>query len=258
MMMTRALLTLCVITGWSAMAMAKSKTTKAKAEPAPNALTAAEKKAGWKLLFDGQSSKGWRLFKGTAFPEKGWGVQDGTLRFTPAGEKPGDIVTVDQFESFELKLDWRIAPGANSGIKYLVDEAMVKDGGRYGLSFEYQILDDDKHPDAKKGKDGNRTAGALYDLIAPKQKAARPPGEWNEARLVVDGNRVEHWLNGVKVVEFERGSPELKALIAESKYKTIAGFGEAPRGHVLLQEHGDEVAFRNIKIRPIAHKHAAK
>jgi hypothetical protein len=220
---------------------------------APNTLTAAERKAGWKLLFDGKSGEGWRGFKSDAFPAQGWVVKDGAL-VHERGVKAGDIVTAEQYDSFELRFEFRLTEGANSGLKYLVDEALVKEG-RAGVSFEFQVLDDAKHPDAKLGKSGNRTCGSLYDLIAAAaDKVVRPIGEWNEARLLVDGARVEHWLNGKQVLAFERGSPALKALIADSKYKSIAGFGEAARGHLLLQDHHDEVAFRNLKLRKLSSK----
>jgi hypothetical protein len=227
---------------------------RAQAEPAKpaalNTLTAAEKAAGWRLLFDGKTTKGWRAFKKDAFPEgTRWVVQEGILHRQP-GPRSGDIVTVDQFDSFDLTWEWNIAPGGNSGVKYLVDEAMSKKSDD-GVGFEYQMLDDEKHPDAKKGKDGNRTCASLYDLIpAAKTKPLHPPGQWNESRVVVDGNHVEHWLNGVKVLSFERGSPEMKKLIAESKFKDISGYGEVAKGHLLIQDHGNEISFRNIKIRP--------
>lgn len=223
--------------------------------PAPgNTLSPAEKKAGWTLLFDGKTTRGWRGFRREAFPAGGgWIVEEGALKRSKPGEKPGDIVTVDQYDDFELKLDWRLSSGGNSGIKYLVDESLVK-SGYGGLGFEFQILDDDRHPDAKKGAPGTRTCGALYDLIAPQGKRVNPPGEWNEARLLVNGTHVEHWLNGVKVLEYERGSPALKTLIAGSKYKVNPGFGEPARGHILLQDHDDEVWYRNIKIRRLKHK----
>lgn len=221
---------------------------------APNTLTPAEKAAGWKLLFDGKTTQGWRGFRRDKFPEGGWAIENGTIKHLAGGgeqsQQGGDIITVGQYDNFELQLEWRIAPGANSGVKYLIDENMVKTG-HSGVGFEMQILDDDRHPDAKMGKNGNRTAGSLYDLIPPKNKVLRPVGEWNQSRLVVNGNHIEHWLNGVKVVEFERGSPEMKALIAESKYKNIPGFGEVRKGHILLQDHGNEVWFRNIKIREL-------
>jgi hypothetical protein len=228
--------------------------TRAGAEAA-NTLTAKEKAAGWQLLFDGKGTAGWRGFKSETFPEKGWKVIEGVLVHEKA-VKAGDIITKETYDNFELRLDFRLSPRANSGIKYLVDENLVKDA-KQGVSFEYQILDDELHPDAKKGKNGNRTCGGLYDLFPPSaERAVRPMGQWNEARVVVDGNKIEHWLNGKKVLSFVRGGPELKAAIAESKFKDIPGFGETARGHILLQDHNDEIAFRNIKIRKIT-KHAA-
>jgi len=225
-----------------------------KREAAPNTLTKEEKAAGWKLLFDGKTTNGWRGFRREGFPAEGWAIEDGTIKHVK-GEGAqslhgGDIITVGQYDNFELRLDWKLTPGGNSGIKYLIDEKMVKTG-HSGLGFEMQVLDDEGHPDAKAGHDGNRTAGALYDLIAPQKKAAKPAGEWNQVRLIVHGNHVEHWLNGVKVVEYELGSPRLKSLIAQSKYKDIPGFGEVRKGHILIQDHGDEVWYRNVKIREL-------
>jgi 3-keto-disaccharide hydrolase len=232
-------------------ALAKSKAAPAPATP--NTLTAKEKKDGWKLLFDGKSTKGWRAFKSAPFPAEHWVAKDGNL-VCMGGKKVTDIVTEDQFDNFEFAWDWRMTPKGNSGLKYLVDENMSKKGND-GIGFEYQLLDDDLHPDAKKGKDGNRTAGSLYDLIpAGKEKVLNPVGEWNASRLLVDGNHIEHWLNGVKVVSFERSSPEMKARIADSKYKTIEGFGEVQKGHLLLQDHDSEVYFRNMKIRALKKK----
>ncbi|HZS09308.1 MAG TPA: DUF1080 domain-containing protein [Blastocatellia bacterium] len=227
----------------------------AKKEAPPNTLTKEEKAAGWRLLFDGKTLAGWRGFHRDKVPEERWVVEDGSIKKLPAegelGQAGGDLITVDQFENFEFQLEWKITKGGNSGIKYLVTEDLPKTG-HSAVSFEMQILDDDNHPDAKMGRNGNRTASSLYDLIPPaKNKILRPVGEFNQIRLVKKGNHVEHWLNGVKVVEFELGSPELKALIAESKYKNIAGFGEARKGHILLQDHGDSVWFRNIKIREL-------
>ena len=223
------------------------------AAAAPNTLTAAEKAAGWKLLFDGKTTAGWRGYHSTTFPAQGWAVEDGAIKKVAKGEKPdsgGDIITTGEYGNFELALEWKLAPGGNSGLKYLITE--TPDGkGHSGVGYEMQILDDERHPDAKEGVNGNRTAGALYDLIAPSTHAAKPIGEWNQARLVVRGHHVEHWLNGQKVVQFEIGSPEMKALIAKSKYKDIKGFGDATSGHILLQDHGDEVSFRNIKLRQL-------
>jgi hypothetical protein len=214
-----------------------------------NTLTAAEKKAGWQLLFDGKTTSGWHGVKTEKFPADHW-VADGGILKCVGGKNNVDIVTDQQYDSFDFKWEWRITPGGNSGVKYLVDEAMSKPG--FGIGFEYQLIDDDKHPDAKAGRDGNRTVGSLYDLIpADKAKVVKTPGEWNESRLLVDGNHVEHWINGKKVLSFERGSAEMKDLIAKSKYKSIAGFGEVPKGHLLLQDHETEVAFRNLKLRVI-------
>lgn len=204
---------------------------------------------GWRPLFDGRTSAGWRGFKLPAFPERGWTIAEGTLRSDPGSDV--DIVTTQSFSQFELWLEFRLAPGANSGIKFLVDEALVP-RGHHGLGFEYQLIDDDRHPDARQGKPGTRTCGALYDLIAPgASKVLRPPGQWNQVRLVVDGTRVQHWLNGVKLLEFQPGSPALAALIAGSKYRAQKTFGSPTRGHILLQAHGDEVAFRAIRVREL-------
>jgi hypothetical protein len=235
----------------SAPALAKSKPTAA-AGPA-NVLSSKEKAAGWKLLFDGKTTKGWRSFKSAPFPAEHWVAKDGALECV-GGKKVTDIVTEEEFDNFEFAWDWRITERGNSGVKYLVDEAMSPKGND-GIGFEYQLLDDDKHPDAKKGKDGDRTAGSLYDLIpASKDKVLHPVGEWNESRLLVDGNHVEHWLNGVKVLSYERGSPDMKTRIAESKYKDIKGFGEGHKGRLLLQDHDSEVYFRNMKIRVLKKK----
>ena len=244
-----AILTLSVVSGSQAFAQAQPGAGAA----APNTLTAAEKAAGWKLLFDGKTTAGWRGYHSTTFPAQGWAVEDGAIKKVAKGEKPGsggDIITTGEYGNFELALEWKLAAGGNSGLKYLITE--TPDGkGHSGVGYEMQILDDERHPDAKEGVNGNRTAGSLYDLIAPSTHAAKPIGEWNQARLVVRGHHVEHWLNGQKVVQFEIGSPEMKALIAKSKYKDIKGFGEATSGHILLQDHGDEVSFRNIKLRQL-------
>jgi hypothetical protein len=221
-----------------------------------NALTAKEKAAGWQLLFDGKTASAWRSFKGDKFPDKGWKVVDGALVHEKA-VKAGDIVTRDSYENFDLRFDFRLSPRANSGVKYLVDENLVKDS-KQGVAFEYQVLDDALHPDANKGKNGNRKCGGLYDLIPPTEAAAKPMGEWNEGRILVENNKVEHWLNGKKVLSFVRGGPELKAAIADSKFKDIAGFGENTSGRILLQDHNDEIAYRNIKIRKIVPRAASR
>jgi hypothetical protein len=225
------------------------------ADPAPNTLTAAEKRQGWKLLWDGQTTKGWRAAKGKEFPKAGWEIKDGELSVVETGgaesRAGGDIVTEAAYAAFELKLDFRLTPGANSGIKYYVDTELNKGEGS-AIGLEYQLLDDAKHPDAKAGRDGNRTLASLYDLIpAAASKPAKPIGEWNEARIVSDGRHVEHWLNGAKVLEFERGSEGFRKLVAISKYKVWPSFGERPGGPILLQDHGNRVSFRNVKIREL-------
>jgi hypothetical protein len=252
----RTVLAALLISGVAVPAVLAHTRSAAAGAAAPNTLTPAETAAGWKLLFDGKTTNGWRGYHATTFPAQGWAVEDGAIKRVGKGEKPGtggDIITTGEYGNFELALDWKLSPGGNSGIKYLITESA--DGTSHaGVGYEMQILDDDRHPDAKLGVNGNRTAGSLYDLIAPSTHAARPIGEWNQARLVVRGRHVEHWLNGQRVVQFEIGSPEMKALIAKSKYKDIKGFGDATSGHILLQDHGDEVSFRNIKIRQLPEK----
>jgi hypothetical protein len=221
-------------------------------EPPPNTLSAHEKQEGWKLLFDGKNLSLWRGAYRDSLPSKGWEIRDGMLivQASGGGEAAygGDIVTVEQYASFELKVDFKLTQGANSGIKYFVTEQQPKTPGS-ALGLEYQLLDDARHPDAKLGIDGNRTLASLYDLLPAAHKHASPVGQWNHARILVDGRHVEHWLNGTKVLEYERGGKEFLAHKAESKFKTVDGFGEAARGHILLQDHGNQVFFRNIKIR---------
>jgi hypothetical protein len=226
---------------------------------APNTLSPAEKAAGWRLLFDGKTSKGWRGLNRPDFPADGrWAIEGGNIHRVAEGKHVCDLVTTDEFDNFDLRWEWKISEAGNSGLKYLVDESMGKRKDD-GVGFEYQMLDDAKHPDAKKGKDGDRTSGSLYDLIpAAKDKVLHPPGQWNESRVVVDGNHVEHWLNGGKVLSFERGSAEFKKLVAESKFKEIPRFGEVSKGHLLLQDHGNEVFVRNIKIKAARAKTASQ
>jgi hypothetical protein len=218
-----------------------------------NTLTKREIAQGWKLLWDGKTTQGWKGAYIDKFPEKGWNIQDGILTVQSSEGKEsangGDIVTVDEYSNFELLVDFKLTEGANSGIKYFVtgNEGVHK-GSAIGL--EYQLLDDAKHPDAKLGRsEGIRTCAGLYDLIKPENKKVNPIGEWNHARIVVKGSHVEHWLNGSKTVEYERGSQEFRKLVSESKYKDYKNFGEAPKGHILLQDHGNQVYFRNIKIK---------
>jgi hypothetical protein len=221
-------------------------------EAGPNTLTAQERKEGWKLLFDGKTLNGWRGAYLDSLPARGWEIRDGMLivQASGGGEAAfgGDIVTIDEYSSFELSVDFRLTGGANSGIKYFVTEEQPKTPGS-AKGLEYQILDDAKHPDAKLGINGNRTLASLYDILPAKDRKVRPIGEWNHAGIIVRGKQVEHWLNGVKVLACERGGKTFLEHKASSIFKDLKGFGEAARGHILLQDHGNQVFYRNIKIR---------
>ena len=218
----------------------------------PNTISPREAKDGWKLLWDGKTTAGWRGATLTAFPEHGWDIKDGVLSVLESEGKEaaagGDIVTVDQYGNFELIVEYNITRGANSGIKYFVDTTLNKGEGS-SIGCEFQILDDAVHPDAKLGVKGNRTNAGLYDLIPPQNLRFNGVGEWNRARIVVQGRHVEHWLNGFKTVEYERGTQMWRALVDHSKYTVWPAFGEAPKGHILLQDHGNRVSFRTIKLR---------
>ncbi len=219
-----------------------------------NTLSSMEQKNGWVLLFDGKTSTGWRGAYKEDFPSQGWKIEGGELVVIKSDGKEarngGDIITKAKYSNFELVLETKLTPGANSGVKYFVNEQLPKSPGS-AIGLEFQVLDDDLHPDAKMGINGNRTIGSLYDLITASGKKAKPIGEWNHFRLVSKNRHVEHWLNGNKVVEYDRGSPAFRALVANSKYKNFEDFGEAEEGHLLLQDHGDEVHYRNIKIRKL-------
>ena len=220
-----------------------------------NTLSAKEKAVGWKLLFDGKTTTGWKGAFLNSFPEKGWKVEGGQLIVESSGGSEstngGDIVTNEVYSNFELTVDFKITESANSGIKYFVDPAQKAPANpKSAIGLEFQVLDDERHPDAKLGKNGNRTVGSLYDLIpARTDKKVNPIGQWNTARIVSNGPHVEHWLNGMKVLEYERGSDAFKALVADSKYKDITGFGLGKSGRILLQDHGNNAFFKNIKIR---------
>lgn len=224
-----------------------------------NTLTRNEIDKGWRLLWDGKTAEGWRGARLDHFPESGWTMEDGVLTIEASGGEeaagPGDIVTTDQFSAFELELEFKITEGANSGIKYFVDPDLNKKAGS-AIGCEFQILDDKRHPDAKMGVNGNRTVGSLYDLIAAENlsvpgrgKQFKGVGKWNKARIVVRDGKVEHWLNNEKVVAYDRFSQMFRALVAYSKYSKWEGFGQWPQGHILLQDHGNQVHFRSIKIR---------
>jgi len=240
------------------------KTTDIKPSPFPanvyvlnlvvNSLIDYEKKDGWKLLFDGKTNNGWVRAHQDHFPTRGWTINNGEITVLNTQGKQvgggGDIVTKETYKAFDLSFEFKLTPGANSGVKYFVTLEQQSDSSAIGL--EYQVLDDTLHPDAKLGRDGNRTLASVYDLIkAEKTKRfLRPIGDWNIGRIIVyPNNKVEHYLNGVKVLEYIRGSKEFRDLVAISKYKIWKNFGEAYKGHILLQDHGNEVSYRSIKIK---------
>jgi hypothetical protein len=224
-----------------------------------NQLTDYEVRQGWRLLWDGKSSKGWRGAKLDGFPAEGWTMEDGvlTVEATDGGEStgPGDIVTVDTFSNFDFVFEFKISEGANSGVKYFVDPALNKGEGS-AIGCEFQILDDAVHPDAKMGVNSNRTMGSLYDLITAenysakgRSKQVKDVGQWNQGRIVSHNGKVQHWLNNEKIIEFDRHSQMFRALVAYSKYKVWPGFCQWPEGSLLLQDHGNEVSFKNLKVR---------
>lgn len=225
----------------------------------PNTLSDQEMRRGWRMLWDGKSSNGWKGAKIDGFPQQGWSMENGELTVHASGgaesENGGDIITIDKFSNFELQFDFKLTEGANSGVKYFVDPNLNKGSGS-AIGLEYQILDDKVHPDAKKGVEGNRTLASLYDLIpahnlsvSSRSKPFNGIGKWNRGRILVKGNHIEHWLNGFKVLEYERGTPAFRALVAYSKYKDWPNFGAWDEGHILFQDHGDQVSFRSIKVR---------
>ncbi len=228
-----------------------------------NVITEQDAKEGWRLLWDGKTSDGWRSPKTDAFPTHGWFIENGELIVHENGGEEaaggGDIITRQRYANFELTAEFKRTPGCNSGIKIFVQpniapitKAGEKAAVGSAIGMEFQILDDERHPDAKLGRNGDRKLASLYDLIpAPTNKVIWPMGQWNHARIISQGKHVEFWLNGEKTVEFERGSPEFRQLVAESKYHNIPDFGEWADGHILLQEHGSEVHFRNVKIRDL-------
>lgn len=224
-----------------------------------NQLTLSQEDWGWELLFDGQSVEKWRGARNESFPHSpegtGWDIKNGVLKIHESGGQEsadaGDIVTKEFYDDFEIWVDFKITPGANSGIKYFVDADLNQEEGS-AIGLEYQILDDERHPDAKLGNhEGSRTLASLYDLIKAENKNPNPIGEWNHARIVSEGNHVEHWLNGRRVLQYERNTPEFQELVDNSKYAQWPGFGTWEEGNILLQDHGNEVSFRNIFIRKL-------
>ena len=228
---------------------------------AANSLTAAERAAGWRLLFDGRTLRGWRGVGYDSVPTAHWVVAEGAIKKIASGNVPkladgqplsgGDLMTVDTFADFELTWEWKVTPGANSGLKYNVSEelSLANAPNHAALGFEYQILDDDRHVD---GKLATHRAGALYDLIAPSRPThVHPVGEWNQSKLVFRGTHGEHWLNGEKLLEFDLGTARMDSAVAASKFRSIPGFATRRKAHLVLQDHGDEVYFRNIKVRDL-------
>jgi len=228
-----------------------------------NTLSNAEKKEGWKLLFDGKTFNGWRSYFDNMEPSKGWTIEAGYFKNSKGNGRPrsggGDLMTTELFTDFDFRFEWSMPPGGNSGVYYFFQERQDKPGvtmymgddGRSPVGFEYQLLDDERHPDALKNGP-IRSTGSLYSLVPPNDsKRLKPAGEFNESRIVVNGKHVEHWLNGSKIVVYDLGSPALLDAIARSKYKDVPGYGVKAKTRILLQDHGDEVRFRNLKIRPI-------
>ncbi len=210
----------------------------------PNVLTDKEKREGWRLLFNGTSLEGWRGYRMQGLPEAGWEIKDGLLKTVPK-VRGRELITVQKFNDFEFSWEWRIAPAGNNGVKYFVTEERPAAPGH-----EYQMIDDEKNPDGKVGP--QRTTAAFYDVLPPApDKPTKPAGEWNQSRILVRGNHVEHWLNGKKVLEYELGSERVKEGLAKSKFKTFPDFGSKIEGHIMLTYHNDECWFRNLKVREL-------
>ncbi len=255
------LLTIFLIFSITSCAPSGREQTADKSIPETNTLTGQEKAEGWVLLFDGETFQGWKGLGRSDIPDGHWTIEAGCIKKIPSGDIPlqsdgqplqgGDILTRETYTDFELIFEWKISRAGNSGIKYNVSEEMSVSHPpeTAALGFEYQILDDENHPDAKNND--NRTAAALYDLIAPEGKILKPVGEFNTGRIVFEGNHGEHWLNGKKVLEYDLETQLMEELLKKSKYASIKGFAQKRSGHIVLQDHTDAVWFRNIKIRKI-------
>jgi hypothetical protein len=213
--------------------------------PLPNTLTNQEMKGGWKLLFDGKTTKGWRGVNKDKFPDTGWAVEDGSLTVLPRG-RGGDIITDGMYSNFELSFEFKAPVNANSGLKYFVLEDTYVKGAALGL--EYQTHDTGKRP---LNDSDIHSVGCLYELLQAKNRTLNPPGEWNTAKVVSRGTTVQHWLNGNMILQYERGGKEFREAVAKSKFRSYPNFGEAQKGHILLQDHNDRTYFRNIKIREL-------
>lgn len=210
-----------------------------------NQLSLEEKTKGWKLLFDGQTPQGWHSFKKSTFPSKGWLVEDGWLHCL--GQNGGDILSDGEYDQFDLEWDWKLEPAGNSGLKYFVLESRNS-----AIGHEYQMLDDQLNPDGKVAQ-GKHVTASFYDVLKPEiAPPSKPMGEINHSRILVKRNHVEHWLNGIKVLEYECGSEAVKEGVAASKFKNVSGFGTPLKGHLLLQDHHSNVWFRNIKLRDLS------
>ncbi len=205
-----------------------------------NTLTVEEKNAGWQLLFDGHKIEGWRSYGSNALPKQGWIVENGLLH-KQAGKRPGDIMTVKTFENFEFAWEWKLPPKGNNGVKYFIIQER-----KATVGHEFQMIDD------SIVKEADSSCGSFYLVVKPRSdKPVKPMGDWNHSRILVKGNHVEHWLNGMKVLEYECGSPEIMNQVTKTKFKKWPNFGEKVRGHILLTDHHDPCWFRNLKIREL-------
>jgi hypothetical protein len=227
--------------------------TSAQDMDAHNTITPEERADGWELLFDGETTEGWRGYNDEAFPESGWTTNDGVLTIQGSdgdvSGSGGDIVTTDTYDDFVLKLEWKISEGGNSGIFYRAIEQ--DDQPIYWSAPEMQILDNINHPDANRGENGNRKAGSLYDLIPAEPQTFSGHGEWQQVMIVAEGNHIEHWLNGEKVLEYDLWTQDWYRMIRDSKFQGHPEFGDAHKGYIGLQDHGTTAHFRNIKIKEL-------